>query len=82
VVPGLKDRTTGMFSDGYLVAGAGLPAAACVEVVAPDTGRYCVTEAGLLRRAKFAGGTLVLTSATTDVDASLFTPPVAATPLG
>jgi len=84
VVPGLGERERGFYPDGYLVAGAAGDAAACFEVVAPDTGRYCVTEAGLLRRAKFTGGTLSLTAAepTAAVDPARFRPPVAPTTIG
>lgn len=82
VVPSLAQRDRGIYADGYLVAGSGLPAAACVEVIAPDSGRYCVTEDGLLRRAKFTGGTLTLTAANPTADPARFAPPVAPTPLG
>jgi hypothetical protein len=81
VVPELATRERGLYTDGYLVAGGGVAAAACAEVVAPDTGRYCVTDDGLLRRAKFTGGTLTLTDADTAVDAARFTPPANPTPL-
>jgi hypothetical protein len=81
VVPGLADRAGGIYASGYMVAGAGLGAAACAEVIAPDTGRYCVSEEGLLRRAELTGGTLALTSHTGDADADRFTPPSKPTPL-
>jgi hypothetical protein len=81
-LPQLATRTSGLYPSGYLVASGDVPAAACVEVVAPDTGRYCVTEQGVLRRAKFPGGTLDLVSVSAAVDAARFAPPVTPTPLG
>lgn len=82
VVPGLAARDRGTYGDGYVVASGDLPAAACVEVVGPDTGRYCVAESGVLRRAKFTGGTLSLLSQSEAADAARFVPAVAPTPLG
>lgn len=81
-LPQMATRASGLYPSGYLVASGDVPAAACVEVVGPDTGRYCVTEGGVLRRAKFPGGTLDLVSVTDDVDAARFAPPVTPTPLG
>jgi hypothetical protein len=81
-LPQLATRASGLYPSGYLVASGDVPAAACVEVVAPDTGRYCVTEQGVLRRAKFPGGTLDLVSVSNAVDAARLVPPVTPTPLG
>lgn len=82
VVPGLAARDRGTYGDGYVVASGDLPAAACVEVVGPDTGRYCVAESGVLRRAKFTGGTLSLLAQSDAADPARFVPAVAPTPLG
>jgi hypothetical protein len=81
-LPQMATRATGLYPSGYLVASGDVPAAACVESVAPDTGRYCLTPDGVLRRAKFPGGTLELVSASDEVDAARFAPPVTPTPLG
>lgn len=84
-VPGLATRDTGIWADGWIAGGATAdpadpadPAngtAPCVEVVGEATGRYCVTESGLLRRAKFTGGVLSLVSSTSTVDDGTFVPP-------
>lgn len=81
-VPGLAARDTGIWGDGWIAGGSAAdpadPAdetAPCVEVVGEATGRYCVTESGLLRRAKFTGGVLALVSSTSTVDDGAFVPP-------
>lgn len=84
-VPGLADLSLGVSDDGWTGAGtdgAGQPvaAAACAAVVSRDV-QYCVTEAGLVRRAVFAAGTLTLVSSVPDVDPAVFTAPVPAVPL-
>jgi hypothetical protein len=55
----------------YRVAGAGLA----------DPGEYCLTDAGILRRAQFPSGALELTALSGPPAASAFNPPVKPTPL-
>lgn len=82
VVPGLSDRTAGRRDGGRLAARGDVAAAACVDVPGgKDGGEYCVTEDGVLRRASFPNGVLVLTSASAEVDPGAFTPPVEPTTL-
>ncbi|HZI98461.1 MAG TPA: hypothetical protein VFD41_13130 [Actinomycetales bacterium] len=80
--PGAAVVEGGWLSPGRDAADAELDAAACAEVVGPkNITQYCVTEAGLLVRAAFPGGTLQLVTSTPDVDPAVFTPPAAAVPL-
>lgn len=75
---------------GITVTGAGvLPAAGpigsatCYRVTGTgvDPGEYCLTDAGIVRRAQFPSGTLELTSLSGPPAASAFTPPAKPTPL-
>lgn len=84
-IPVLADLTIGIGDGGWLpeetdANGQPVAAGACARVVSPPS-RYCVTEAGLLRRATMAAGTLTLVAAVPDVDPAAFTAPVPAVPL-
>ena len=86
-LPALTQPGSGLTDGGWLAAGrdaAGqeLAAAACADVVAPKhVDQYCVTEAGLLVRARLEAGTLTLVTSSPDVDPAVFAPPVPAVPL-
>jgi hypothetical protein len=62
--------------------GTDLAPAQCAAVTTgPVPGEYCLTDAGLLRRAAFAGGKLNLTATSSTVDPAAFTPPAVPVPL-
>lgn len=83
VVPGLSGRTDARRDGGRLVARSDVAAAACIDVRSgDDSGEYCVTGDGVLRRASFPSGVLTLTSASDKVDHTAFTPPVKPVTLG
>jgi hypothetical protein len=70
-------------SAGVLPATATLAAAQCFKVAGPgiDPGEYCLTDTGLVRRAQFPSGTITMRLATATPPATVFVPPVRATPL-
>ena len=69
---------------GVLPATGSLESATCYRVSGSgvaDPGEYCLTDAGILRRAQFPSGTLELTAVSGAPAASAFTPPAKPTPL-
>jgi hypothetical protein len=68
---------------GTLSPAGSLEGARCYRVTGTgvDPGEYCLTDAGILRRAQFPSGTLELTALSGPPSASAFTPPVKPTPL-
>ena len=69
--------------NGILPASGDLPAAECFQVSGSgvDTGEYCLTADGLVRRAQFPTGTITLKTYTFAVPPTSFVPPTRATPL-
>lgn len=83
-LPALADRGMGVADAGWIsavydTAGHPVASAACAQVLGRHAGQYCLTEAGLLRRAVLPSGTLELTTAEPAADPAVFTP--AATPV-
>ncbi|MEP6762337.1 MAG: hypothetical protein ABJA93_13355, partial [Sporichthyaceae bacterium] len=68
---------------GVLPAAGTIGSATCYRFsgTGVDPGEYCLTDAGILRRAQFPSGTLELTALSGPPAASAFTPPVKPTPL-
>ena len=68
---------------GVLPAAGSIGSATCYQVTGTgiDPGEYCLTDAGILRRAQFPSGTLDLTALSGPPAASAFTPPAKPTPL-
>lgn len=68
---------------GALPAAGPIASATCFAVAGTgvDPGEYCLTEAGILRKAQFPSGTLELTELAGPPDADVFTPPATPTPL-
>jgi hypothetical protein len=68
---------------GVLPATGSIGSATCYRVTGTgvDPGEYCLTDAGILRRAQFPSGTLQLTAVSGPPAASAFTPPAKPTPL-
>jgi hypothetical protein len=68
---------------GILPAVGSIGSATCFRVTGTgvDPGEYCLTDAGILRRAQFPSGTLEMTALSGAPAASAFTPPVKPTPL-
>jgi len=68
---------------GILSATGSIESATCYRVTGTgvDPGEYCLTEAGILRRAQFPSGMLELTALAGAPAASAFTPPTKPTPL-
>jgi hypothetical protein len=68
---------------GVLPAAGSIGTATCFRVAGTgvDPGEYCLTDAGILRRAQFPSGTLELTALAGAPAASAFTPPATPTPL-
>jgi hypothetical protein len=68
---------------GVLPEAGSIGSATCYRVTGTgvDPGEYCLTDAGILRRAQFPSGTLELTALAGPPAASAFTPPAKPTPL-
>ena len=68
---------------GVLVPAGSIGSATCFQVTGTgvDPGEYCLTDAGILRRAQFPSGTLELTALSGEPAASAFIPPATPTPL-
>ena len=68
---------------GTLPAAGSLAGATCFQVAGTgvDPGEYCLTDAGILRKAQFPSGTLELTALSGPPGAEVFTPPATPTPL-
>jgi hypothetical protein len=68
---------------GILSASGAIASATCYRVAGTgvDPGEYCLTDAGILRRAQFPSGTLELTALAGAPAASAFRPPTKPTPL-
>jgi hypothetical protein len=69
---------------GVLPATGSIGSATCYRVTGTgvaDPGEYCLTDAGILRRAQFPSGALELTALSGAPSASAFTPPAKPTPL-
>jgi hypothetical protein len=69
---------------GILPAAGSIGSATCYRVSGAgvaDPGEYCLTDAGVLRRAQFPSGRLELTALSVAPAASAFAPPVKPTPL-
>jgi len=85
-LPSLADLPSGVAVTDELPVARALAPAQCAAVdpaASPaGAGEYCLTNAGLLRRARFAGGRMNLVEATTDRPAdAVFAPPAPPVPL-
>jgi hypothetical protein len=68
---------------GVVPAAGSLGSATCYRIAGTgvDPGEYCLTDAGILRRAQFPSGTLELTALSGEPATSAFIPPATPTPL-
>lgn len=81
-LPAMAGLPTGVAVTRSLDPGTDLAGAQCAAVTTgPVPGEYCLTDAGLLRRAVFGGGKLNLTAATSAVDPAALVPPATPVPL-